>query len=161
MKKSFKVKVNSKLEFQIDTDQIINANLILEGDHRYHILYQNKSVQAEVVSSDFNKKTYLIKINNKEFLIEIKDSLDQLIDKMGFASGLAKQLDSIKAPMPGLILETHVKEGQNVKEHDTLLILEAMKMENIITSPRDGIIKTIAISKGEAVEKNQLLIEFE
>ncbi|MCL4126550.1 UNVERIFIED_CONTAM: hypothetical protein GTU68_064554 [Idotea baltica] len=63
--------------------------------------------------------------------------------------------------MPGLILEINIAVGQEVKENDSLLILEAMKMENILTSPRDGIIKSISVSKGDAVEKNQLLIEFE
>jgi biotin carboxyl carrier protein len=63
--------------------------------------------------------------------------------------------------MPGLILEINIKEGQEVKENDALLILEAMKMENVINSPRDGIIKTIAVNKGETVDKNVLLIAFE
>jgi biotin carboxyl carrier protein len=63
--------------------------------------------------------------------------------------------------MPGLILEIHVQTGQEVNEDDPLLILEAMKMENVITSPRDGIIKSITVKKGETVDKNQLLIEFE
>jgi len=63
--------------------------------------------------------------------------------------------------MPGLILEINVEVDQEVNENDTLLILEAMKMENVITSPRSGIIKSISVNKGEAVEKNQLLIEFQ
>ena len=63
--------------------------------------------------------------------------------------------------MPGLILEIHVRIGQAVNEDDPLLILEAMKMENVITSPRDGIIKSISVKKSESVDKNQLLIEFE
>ena len=80
---------------------------------------------------------------------------------MGFSVGSTKQVNFVKAPMPGLILEINVKVGQEVKENDPLLILEAMKMENIITSPRDGIIKLIDAKKGDAVEKNQLLINFE
>jgi biotin carboxyl carrier protein len=63
--------------------------------------------------------------------------------------------------MPGLILEIQVKEGQDVKEDDTLLILEAMKMENVIHSPREGIIKSINVKQGETVDKDSLLIEFE
>ena len=63
--------------------------------------------------------------------------------------------------MPGLILEINIEEGQEVKENDPLLILEAMKMENVINSPRDGVIKSIAVSQGNTVEKNALLIEFE
>jgi biotin carboxyl carrier protein len=63
--------------------------------------------------------------------------------------------------MPGLILDIYVTVGQEVKEDDTLVILEAMKMENSILSPREGIIKSINITKGDAVDKNHLLIEFE
>ena len=51
--------------------------------------------------------------------------------------------------------------GQAVNEDDPLVILEAMKMENVITSPRDGIIKNISVEKGEAVDKKHVLIEFE
>ena len=80
---------------------------------------------------------------------------------MGFENSASKHINELKAPMPGLILEVFVITGQQVKENDSLLILEAMKMENIITSPRDGIIKSIFAIKGDAVEKNYLLIEFE
>ncbi|PHK07691.1 acetyl-COA carboxylase, partial [Nostoc linckia z13] len=64
-------------------------------------------------------------------------------------------------PIPGLILEISVSVGQEVKENDNLLILEAMKMENTFVSPRAGVIKSIAVNKGDAVDKGQLLIEFE
>ncbi|MCL4140359.1 UNVERIFIED_CONTAM: hypothetical protein GTU68_048933 [Idotea baltica] len=63
--------------------------------------------------------------------------------------------------MPGLLLAINVEVGQNVKEDDSLLILEAMKMENVITSPRNGIIKSINAVKGNTVDKGTLLIEFE
>jgi biotin carboxyl carrier protein len=63
--------------------------------------------------------------------------------------------------MPGLILEISVAVGQSVKENDNILILGAMKMENSFLSPRDGVIKSIAVNMGDAVVKGQLLIEFE
>jgi biotin carboxyl carrier protein len=70
------------------------------------------------------------------------------------------QIKEVKAPMPGLIFEIKVQEGDEVKKGDTLVILEAMKMENILKSPGDGIIKEIRIKKGDSVEKNQVLIQF-
>ncbi len=63
--------------------------------------------------------------------------------------------------MPGLILEISVSEGQEVKEGDALLVLEAMKMENVLTAPKDGVIQAITVKKGDAVEKKQLLIEMQ
>jgi len=62
--------------------------------------------------------------------------------------------------MPGLIIDLKIKAGDTVKSGDQLLILEAMKMENIIKSPGDGIVKFIKVKKGDSVEKGQVLLEF-
>jgi biotin carboxyl carrier protein len=62
--------------------------------------------------------------------------------------------------MPGLVLSILVKEGDEVKKGDNLLVLEAMKMENIIKSPADVTIKFIKIKPSDKVEKNQVLIQF-
>lgn len=61
--------------------------------------------------------------------------------------------------MPGLILDILVTEGQEIKEGEQVLVLSAMKMENIITAPSDGVVKLIEVKKDDAVEKGQLLIE--
>jgi biotin carboxyl carrier protein len=73
----------------------------------------------------------------------------------------AQKVNDLKAPMPGLILQIAVNEGDIVKKGDTLLILEAMKMENVLKAQGDGIIKKIAVNKGDRVEKNHLLIKFQ
>jgi len=58
-------------------------------------------------------------------------------------------------------METMTKQGKKVKKGDSLLVLEAMKMENVITSPIDGVIKTYNVQKGQAVKKGDLLVEIE
>ncbi|GAA3590045.1 acetyl-CoA carboxylase biotin carboxyl carrier protein subunit [Flavivirga amylovorans] len=161
MSKTFKTSVNNTFDFEIKDDDISNLNALQISASKFHVLDQNKSYHAEITRDDFNKKSYEVKINNNTYNINILNDLDVLIKDMGFSIGAAKHIDSVKAPMPGLILEINVKANQEVKEDDPLLILEAMKMENIITSPTDGVIKSISVSKGEAVEKNQLLIEFD
>ncbi|WP_019668564.1 acetyl-CoA carboxylase biotin carboxyl carrier protein subunit [Eudoraea adriatica] len=161
MNNSFKVVVENTHEFKINSDEISKIDAIQTSPNSYHILKDNKSIKAEVIEKDFFRKTYTIKINNSSYEVVISDSLDLLIGEMGFAFSSSRDIDSISAPMPGLILEIHVRIGQAVNEDDPLLILEAMKMENVITSPRDGIIKNISVKKSEAVDKNQLLIEFE
>ena len=70
-------------------------------------------------------------------------------------------MNAIHAPMPGIIIGLNVKEGDDVKEGETVLILEAMKMENSIKCPKDGVVKSVLVEKGLAVEKNKLLIELE
>ena len=158
---NFKVKVNSTTEFDISSEDISKLDAIKISDSKYHILYKNKSYHSEITDSNFNSKTYQVKVNNNKHNVNINNDLDSLIKAMGFSIGTSKHIDFIMAPMPGLILEINVEVGQKVNEDDSLLILEAMKMENIITSPREGVIKSISVKKGEAVEKNALLIEFE
>ena len=161
MGKVFKANVNNTFDFEIKNDEILNLDAVKTSDSHYHILQDNKSFKVEINEANFDTKSYQVKVNNNLYSINIFNDLDILIKAMGFSIGSTKHVNSIKAPMPGLILEISVIVGQKVKEDEPLLILEAMKMENSITSPRDGIIKSISINKTDAVEKNQLLIEFE
>ncbi len=158
---NFNVNVNSNIELNITSEAVSKLDAIKISESKYHILHNNKSYISEITTSDFNSKSYEVKINNNTYNIKIKNPLDLLINDMGFSLSSAKHIDSIKAPMPGLILEINITVGQTVKEDDALLILEAMKMENVLTSPRDGIIKSISVKKGDAVDKGSLLIEFE
>ncbi len=157
----YKIKVNNSFDFEVSKEHLQNLDAIETKANTFHILSEHQTIEAEVLGSDFNKKNYTVKVNSNVYTVDINDELDQLISELGFEIGATKQVNEIKAPMPGLILEISVSEGQEVKEDDALLILEAMKMENVINSPRDGIIKSITVSQGDTVDKNNLLIEFE
>jgi acetyl-CoA carboxylase biotin carboxyl carrier protein len=69
--------------------------------------------------------------------------------------------EEVKAPMPGKILEVLVKVGDQVKEDDELLMLEAMKMENPIYAPIDGTVKDIKVKANDSVETDQVLVVIE
>lgn len=140
--------------------KVLNWDLAKLQDGHFHILHEGKSYQAEIVKTDFASKTVTLKINNKRHTVEIKDKFDLLLEKMGISNANAGKVNNIKAPMPGLIINLKVAEGDAVKAGDQLLILEAMKMENILKSPGDGVVKKIKVKKGDSVEKNQILIEF-
>lgn len=157
----YKVNVNNSFHFDIEKKNVAELDAVSVEANKFHILLESKPYKAEIVNSDFNHKSYLVKVNNTTYSVVISNPLDILIKDLGFEVGLAKQVNFIKAPMPGLILEISVVVGQEVKENDNLIILGAMKMENSFLSPRDGIIKSISVAMGDAVEKGQLLIEFE
>ena len=161
MSANYKVSVNESFQFDFEKESISQLDAVPIGKNAFHVLHQNTSYKAEIVSSDFNHKNYTVKVNNTIYTVAISNPLDILIKEMGFEIGLTKQINAIKAPMPGLILEINVVVGKAVKENDSLIILSAMKMENSFLSPRDGVIKSIAVQAGDAVEKGQLLIEFE
>jgi biotin carboxyl carrier protein len=126
----------------------------------FHLLFHQKSYRAEVVSVDAGLKRVTIKINGKKTTVEVKDKFDLLLEKMGMKNGGGGQLNVLKAPMPGLIIDLKVGPGDTVKAGEPILILEAMKMENVIKSPGAGTIRNVRIKKGDRVEKSQVLIEF-
>lgn len=158
---NYRVTVNNTTSFNSKASEANGIDAIKINPSQFHVLKDSQPYMAEIVASDFLAKTYSVKVNGNLYNVAISNPLDQLIKEMGFTVGASKQVNAIKAPMPGLILEMSVSVGQEVKENDCLLILEAMKMENSFLSPRAGIIKSISASKGDAVEKGQLLIEFE
>ncbi len=160
MNSTYKIKVNEALAFDFTDKDASEVDALPTSNTHYHILKDNKSYHTEILQSDFNTKEYEVKVNNNTYQVVIANELDMQIAAMGFAIGSSKQINAIKAPMPGLLLDIHVDIDQEVKEDDPLLILEAMKMENVILSPRDGIIKSISAVKGDSVDKGQLLIEF-
>lgn len=130
------------------------------GDRKIHLIKGNQSLEAEMLSFDRETKTIQIRLGYKTATLQLKDRFDLLLEKMGMNAVGSGAIKNIKAPMPGLILDLKVKLGDEVKKGDVVLILEAMKMENIIKSPGDGIIKEVKVSLKQSVEKNQVLIQF-
>ncbi|AGA76566.1 biotin/lipoyl-containing protein [Echinicola vietnamensis] len=163
----YSVTVNEK-NFSIEQDGgdfLINGTIMdweinpIDNRH-FQIIKGQKSYVVELVKLDAAKKELTLKINNKSAEVKIQDKFDLLLEKLGMNGQANAKLTSITAPMPGLILEINVQEGDTVEKDQPMVILEAMKMENIIKSPGDGIVKKILVTTGESVEKKQILIQF-
>lgn len=127
---------------------------------RFHAIVGSRSVNMEVVEANYAEKTFVIKVDGRQFTYQLKDRFDQLLEKMGLNQLASQKVSELKAPMPGLVLEFKVNPGDEVQKGDALVVLEAMKMENILKSPADGTVKAIAVNKGQTVEKNEVIIQF-
>jgi biotin carboxyl carrier protein len=156
----YQVKINQNQPKLVDSLDI-NWDIVPVGMDRFHIIKDHRSYEAVIVSSDFVNKTFDIRIGTIVHHIELKDQFDLLAEKLGLGASSQKKLNQIKAPMPGMVLEVLVKEGQEVSKGQSVLILEAMKMENVIKASDDAVVKTVKVIKGNPVEKNQILIEFQ
>ena len=110
-------------------------------------------------NKEIEKKNNALLRSRKE--VEIKDKYDALLKQLGMDKMLGSKMNLLKAPMPGLVLNVLVKEGDSIKKGDSLLVLEAMKMENNIKAAGDGVVKKVNVQVKQAVEKNQVLIEME
>jgi biotin carboxyl carrier protein len=127
---------------------------------KFHLLKGNQSYLAEVIQADYQNKSFVIRINGNRHELQLKDRFDLLLEKMGISQTNPHQVNEMKAPMPGHIADIKVEVGQAVKKGEPILILEAMKMENILKAPGDGVVKAIKVNRRENVEKNQVLIQF-
>lgn len=148
-----KVRLNGK-EYVLD---LLTSN----NNKNLHLLFNNHSYFIEILDFDKESKIYKLGFNGNTFEVGIKDRFDQLLQSMGLDKLKSSKVNEIKAPMPGLVLSIKTNVGAEVKKGDSILILEAMKMENVIKSPSDGIIKSINVSEKQPIEKNQILITFE
>ncbi|WP_428667772.1 biotin/lipoyl-containing protein [Runella sp.] len=164
-----KVTVNEQQTFDIDSNKgemTLNGqpfywDLVALNNGRFHILQNDRSYNVEVIEADYAEKSFKIKINQNIYTVAAKDRFDLLLAQMGMAGGAKNKVNNLKAPMPGLIWDIKVQVGDVVKAGDIVLVLVAMKMENALKSSGEGVVKSIKVNKGDSVDKNQVLVEFE
>lgn len=155
---SYLLTINAEDKLSINSDQLKKL-IYTDNEGVQQVRFNHKNYRYEVLSRD--GKQISILLDGKVYNIEIKNELDLTIERMGLSEYADFQASDIYSPMPGLVLDIEVQDGDLVEEGQTLLILEAMKMENIIKATGSGKVTGIKIEKGDKVEKGQLLIEIE
>lgn len=160
MEEKFKAIVNQSYELSLLKSAVDKMDVVLDKS-QIHVVDHHTSYHVQILEQNFQKQTYTLKVNGTRFSVKIENELDFLIADMGLSLGVDSFENEIHAPMPGLILEVLVVAGQEIKANDPLCVLEAMKMENSLLAPSDGIVKSVHVQKGETVEKGVLLIELE
>lgn len=158
---SISIQDKTRVFSEEELSKLNSLDIISLGNQNFSFIKENKSYNISIHQYEKEEKLLTVSINGKRTKIKIQDKFDLLLKELGMSDIAIAKVNHIKAPMPGLIFELVVKEGDEVKKGDKVLILEAMKMENVIKAAGDGIVKKIHILKGQAVEKNQLLIEFQ
>ncbi len=163
-----KIKVNESQEFEVKREkenwflnsELFDGDVVQLGPNHFHIVWQDRSFNVEVVEQDAPTKSTTLKINGRLVTTSAKNRFDLLLESMGMSQAISNKINEIKAPMPGLIQSIAVQAGDTVQKGDTLLVLVAMKMENAIKAPAEATVQAIRTEAGSSVEKNQVLIEF-
>jgi len=166
--KMLKIKVDGSQEFEVKEEkegwfldnELFAGDVVQLGPHHFHVIWQGRSFNVEVVEHDAITKKTILKINGRLLTASAKNRFDLLLERMGMSQAVSNKINEIKAPMPGLIQSIAVQEGDIVQKGDTLLVLVAMKMENAIKAPAEATVKALRTEAGSSVEKNQVLIEF-
>lgn len=141
-------------------DQLFAWDVAVLGPGRFQVLHGGRSYDAEMVSADYTAKQFVLKINGQRMELHAQDRFDLLLKRLGLTAVAAVQVNELKAPMPGLIVDVRVQPGQTVQKGDPLLVLEAMKMENILKAPAGGTVSAIKVNLRDNVQKGQLLVQF-
>lgn len=166
----YQVNVNDR-DFKVEikgngAEVLLNGaalELDLKGDAKkgFHLIKDRKSYQIQVLESDLESKEFLVEVNGQTFPVKGSDRFDLLLRDLGMEHLANAAVNDLKAPMPGLVLDVKVAPGDSIKKGQAILVLEAMKMENVLKAESDAVVKSINCETGQAVEKNQILIEFE
>jgi biotin carboxyl carrier protein len=162
-----KITINGSSVFDIDKTKeglIVNhenytPDLVKISEDVYHLLLNNKSYRISVVDRE-DPKHLTIEVNGNRYRTAIQDQYDLLLHELGMDAATGNKAEDVKAPMPGLVLDVLVEAGQEVEKDTPLIILEAMKMENVLKATAPGVVDSIQVKQKDAVEKGQILIRF-
>ena len=129
------------------------------GGH-YSLLLGNKSYEIFArrlpTPGEDGSQTYEIQFAGQRFEVTVEDEREKAL------AGSVKQAHTgeakVYAPMPGLVIDVPVETGASITQGQTVIVLEAMKMENDLAAPRAGTIKEIKVSKGQAVNQGDVLV---
>jgi acetyl/propionyl-CoA carboxylase alpha subunit len=159
-KRSHTVSVGDDGSFMLD-GHAVELDAVRTGGDSWNILHHHRSYNVKLVRYDDNGKKLTLSINDEVVDLRLTTPLDDLLGKMGMNAEATLRMVDVRAPMPGLVLKVLVEPGSEVSEGDPLIILEAMKMENVIKATGDGQVASILVRNQDAVEKNQVLIEMQ
>lgn len=149
------VKVLSDEELLVD-EKKYNYELIPVCNNSYFLKLNNEVF--ELTSEKLNNEVFKILLNGNDFDVTIRTALQEKAFRLLENSAVSQQhhLD-VKAPMPGMILKIRKKAGEKIEQGESVIILEAMKMENDLKASASGIIENIFVKEGSAVEKGTVL----
>ncbi len=156
--KTIEVEVNPR-ESTFQIGKKTDGYELIKQNGRYLLRVGTKLYKIDNISHDGSMIEF--SINGEWHNVTVKDEQDLLLDKLGFKTGNAIAEGILKAPMPGKILDILVREGDEVEVGQSLVILEAMKMENELKSPVKGKVIEVSAEVGQSLEKNTFILEIE
>jgi biotin carboxyl carrier protein len=135
----------------------LTADMRSAGGRLQSLLLDNVSHEI-VIEDGSDRDVYSVIVSGRRYLVKVQDERSRRLAQADRAVHAAEGELAIKAPIPGLVVKLLVEPGQQVVEGETLLILEAMKMENELRAPRAGLIHEARTEPGLQVASGQILL---
>jgi acetyl/propionyl-CoA carboxylase alpha subunit len=144
----------------VDSTAIENDTWIPAGPRAWDVQVGEATHRVLLIDGPDAQGYVTLRIDGVKWSAQVSDERMLLLERMGMSASDESLDRELLAPMPGKVLSIEIEAGAEVAEGDTLLILEAMKMENVLKSPRAGRVEQVEAVAGEAVEKGAVLITF-
>ncbi len=151
----FVIDINREGEITLN-GEVINADLRQTLDPTfYSIIMGNRSHDVRINPGE---GSYTVQISGEAYEVVVQDERTARLAGVKSTLGGAAGEVVLKAPMPGVIVDVLVTEGQEVKRGEVVIVLESMKMQNEFKTPRDGKVHAVRVSKGDRVEQNAIMV---
>jgi len=152
--KEFSVEIIDEKHIRINENILEVDFMAVNGQPVYSLIIGGKSYEAYVYPEE---KDWQVLLRGRQYKAMVEDEREKRLKTAGGARAESGEFH-LKAPMPGLVVSVPVEEGQQVQKGQVLVILESMKMQNELKSPRDGTAHRIRVKPGESVEQRQTLL---
>ena len=155
---TYEIAIDHQGRISVD-GQEMSANMrLVGGQHLYSLLVDNTSYEVVLDPDQEPRNTYGVMVSGLRYLVKVQDERSRRLALADRSLRAPEGELAIKAPIPGLVVKVQVSAGQEVIEGETLIILEAMKMENELRAPRAGVIHEIRTDPGAQVKQGQVLL---
>jgi biotin carboxyl carrier protein len=136
-------------------DREVFYDMVSLGDGRYSLIIDHQSYAVQISKSDNH---YHIHCFGEHFILKVEDERSRKLSELVKSAQTGPQEQEIRTPIPGLVVNILVNVGDPVSQGTQLLVLEAMKMENVIKAGCDCIVEKIHVKEKETVQLNQILL---
>ena len=155
-KQQYEIEINDENRVTIDGQPVtLDFKSMSEGQPIYSLILNGKSYEAMI---ELTEEGWQVMLRGQLYQIDIEDERQRRLRMASGGTSTQSGELKLKTPMPGLIVDVPVEEGQEVTKGDNLIILESMKMQNEIKSPREGKILRVNVNPGDSVNQNQILL---
>lgn len=156
--KKYKIENPFSEEIEINNKKI-DIKILENEDGFTYLVYNKKKYLAEIIEKNQNRYTVLL--NGVTYSFSIESPISYKRKKYLEKHQIKNKIEQVMAPMPGKIIDLLVEENSEIKEGEPIAILEAMKMQNEISSHVSGKVKKILVKENDSVAKDEILLEIE
>jgi biotin carboxyl carrier protein len=151
----FHIEIHGEDEITVNGEPYTIDFREVAGPSVVSLLHNNDSYEAYIYPAEQGMEVLL---RGKRYHVGIEDERQRLLREISSSQSVQRGEFTLKAPMPGLIVAIHVDVDQQVSRGENLVVLESMKMQNELRSPRDGLVSSVRVSPGDNVDQDQVLL---